>query len=653
MATIEEINAKLKARELALTSGVAVPLQPQNQGQNRPMTLSEINSRILMRERVAREQIARPQQPEAVPLQPNNTNAPLGNEPALSMGRQALDVAKTTGNQIIGGIEAAGTVLQNTAVDAIGGLGALAGGLDPSAERGTGVANLEKIRGLLSYQPRTEEARNILKSFGELLQPIAEPIEAARQSLNDETLRRTGSPVAAGVASALPDLALEVVGFGPGARAAKANARAVETQQLQNRSVAEIARQEKETGIPQITSDVFQPKTRLGSFMQTAGELAIGKKRSAQQETRIKSVGNLVEKFNVEDGAQYESRIIDSFKNTIDAKKSGFSQQYANSSKELDKFGAVALTKVKEWAQTEISKQLRLGSQGDTQKINDLKALIDAPDDLSFELVKEIRSGIGNKLEQAKRGAPVQGSSDVGFLSQAYKQLSGDMRDFANFSSPSLAQQWKAADADFSAFATGANKNAAKQALKNGEATPEVINSLLFSSKNSDIQFLADNLDADGLVASKQAIIQKMASKATNADGEVSPNRFIKQLEDNRNRIGKIFSKEETRGISALKDALSSTRRAQDSAITTPTGQQLAPQAITLILVTEPLAITPTVVQYLIETKVTRDLLIKRKAAKTVKQRQQIGAELQAEMRERGLISAAVTGAAIPQQEEK
>ncbi len=68
-----------------------------------------------------------------------------------------------------------------------------------------------------------------------------------------------------------------------------------------------------------------------------------------------------------------------------------------------------------------------------------MQSLLDAPDDLSFEFVKEIRSGVGANLENVRRGAPVQGNSDTALLNRTYGQLSQDMTDFADNVDPALS----------------------------------------------------------------------------------------------------------------------------------------------------------------------------------------------------------------------
>ena len=110
-----------------------------------------------------------------------------------------------------------------------------------------------------------------------------------------------------------------------------------------------------------------------------------------------------------------------------------------------------------------------------------------------------------------------------------------------------------------------------------------------------------------------------------------------------------LFNPEERKAIFALRDQLTKTRRAQDASVATPTGQQLTLGAAIAL----PQALIPGVIQGIIESKPIRNLLIKRKAATTAKQRVLITNEIQAEINKAGLSGAALTGAALTDEGNK
>ena len=302
--------------------------------------------------------------------------------------------------------------------------------------------------------------------------------------------------------------------------------------------------------------------------------------------------------------------------------------------------GDVPLNNSKRFAEKAIEKESVKGSLADESIIKEMQDYIQAPENLSFETVKSIRSAVGAKLKQAKQGAPVQGSSDTSMLSQLYANLSKDMKGFADNVAPELANKWKEADKEFSGFATGNNKTGVKRLIRDGDTTPEIVDQLLFSPKKSDIEFLSRNLDDSGKTAAKQRVLQKMMERSSPDGVEVNPNRFLTQLNKLRKQTDTLFNPSELEALSSLKQALGKTRRAQDAAVTTPTGQQVLP----LFAMTNPLVLVPGVLQAMIERPMMRNLLIKRKAAKTVKGRNKIDLELQNKIDELGLVGAAASG---------
>jgi hypothetical protein len=154
------------------------------------------------------------------------------------------------GRDLVGGIEGAGTILQNTLVDAIGGFGALGASFDPtlSSEQKvkTANANLAAVRDLLAYDPKTPEAKAALKSFGDLLAPVVQPLEAAQRSIGTNVTEATGSPILGGFAAAGPDIALEVLGAGGGRRAGQTVQRGAEKQLSTDQRQASIQRSKEE-----------------------------------------------------------------------------------------------------------------------------------------------------------------------------------------------------------------------------------------------------------------------------------------------------------------------------------------------------------------------------------------------------------------------
>jgi hypothetical protein len=554
--------------------------------------------------------------------------------------------------QIIGGVSGGVTLASDIVGTGVGGFTALVDVLNPFTDNNP-TQLIEQIKAKLKI-PATQGGEAALNQVGDLVESsglggVLNAVKNFSDTAGQQGLDLTGSPAFATFVQMIPDIITEVGGGLIGRGAAASKGLSTTTNQAKKTAIAEVNEAESLTGVRQLTSDVMPPKTRVGKLLQTQGELVAGFQRTGQQAQRIKAVETLANKYDIIEGTGFEAKIVKGLQDSVQTSKAAIGKLYDESTAKLDELGSVPLTKTKKFAQTILDRELQKGSLADQSVINDMQSLLDAPDDLSFEFVKEIRSGVGANLEKVRRGAPVQGNSDTGLLNRTYAQLSQDMTDFADNVDPSLSEKWKRANKVVSEFALGTSKSGAKAIIKNGDATPEVVDRLLFSGKNSDIEFLVANLTDSGKEAAKQRVLQRAFEKSSIDGEDINPNKFLTQLNKSRNQIGKLFSPEERMAIFALRDQLKSTARAQDASVVTPTGQQLTLAAAVAV----PVALIPGVIQGVIESKVIRDLIIKRRAASTGKQRAQITEQLQAEINKAGFAGAGLATPLLIEQEQQ
>lgn len=123
-------------------------------------------------------------------------------EPALAIG-SSLVAEPIAG--VSGGVQALGTVAQT---------------LDPEQAGRRGGEVLEQVREKLTFEP-SPEGQEALQDIIAPLQPIGEALQSARQGIGDSVFNVTKSPFLAAAAQALPDAALELLGFGLGRKAAR------------------------------------------------------------------------------------------------------------------------------------------------------------------------------------------------------------------------------------------------------------------------------------------------------------------------------------------------------------------------------------------------------------------------------------------------
>lgn len=563
--------------------------------------------------------------------------------------KNLVDNAIGVAGTVAGGLEGALALGSGLVADAAGGLAGIGAAINPFNEEGAGAERAKYVQELLTYQPKTEEGQALMQRISTILSPVAEKIQGFEKNLGDYTMEKTGSPLAASVATALPTLAGELIGAGAGSRMARSAAQEATVAQAKNAAIKAIDAKEASTGVKQLTTDALPPDTRAGKFMQQQGEVVAGGERAGQQSQRIKAVENLLGEYSIDDLARYESKIVDGIKEAVGNKKAVFASQYQDLTNNLNNFGALDIPSTRDFAAKVIAKEEKKGALADKTALSQMQDFIDAPESMDFETVKSVRSAVGRDLEAAKKGSPLQGSSDVGMLSQLYKQLTNDMRSFADTVDPELAAKWKKADNEFSQFALGNDKSGARALVKKGDATPEIIDQLLFSKKTSDIDFIKKNITKEGLAAAKQRVLQMALNKSSYDGIEMNPNKFQTQIDKLKPQINIIFDAQEKAAINNLNQVLKDTRRAQDAAVATATGQSLVP----FMLFTNPAALSLGVVQAIVEKPMLRNILVKRKAAKTAKERALFDAELEKELVKMGLIGGAAGGSLTATNKEK
>ena len=134
--------------------------------------------------------------------------------------QQPAQPETTIGEDIVGGLETAGTILSGAVAEPLAGIAGIAQSLNPYSEEGAGAEAVISAREALTYQPRTEAGRGQIQAVGEALQPIGEAFGATEKFLGESVLEITGSPALATIAHTLPTAALEAIGV-KGLRGAK------------------------------------------------------------------------------------------------------------------------------------------------------------------------------------------------------------------------------------------------------------------------------------------------------------------------------------------------------------------------------------------------------------------------------------------------
>jgi hypothetical protein len=337
------------------------------------------------------------------------------------------------------------------------------------------------------------------------------------------------------------------------------------------------------TGVRVLTTDVRPPRTFMGKTAQNLTEripfAGTGGVRAAQQGERVKAVTDVAARYGIDDAGQATANFTQNVADDL-AKVRG------------DRLGA--LTKTKDGIINKFSDPVPL--PGATKAIDDeiarLKELrsveyrpvIAKLEDWKQSLtnqplrnVEQLRKQIG-EFFQAPELAGVRSTAEKS-LSRIYGPLRDDMGRYIQAAGgPDDAANWYKANDELSAMAGELNVSRFRNVLRNSDATPEAVDTLLFSQKPSEVGRLFNNLSPQGQESARSAILQRAVQKSIGAEG-LSPDRFTTQL----NRFGapvKTAFANNTGGLDDVQTVLEATRRAGQSALSPPTGAQAVPYAI-------------------------------------------------------------------------
>jgi len=163
-------------------------------------------------------------------------------------------------------------------------------------------------------------------------------------------------------------------------------------------------------------------------------------------------------------------------------------------------------------------------------------------------------------------------------LSRIYAPLREDMGDFIKANGQRRDyDKWRVANRKLSEMAGELETTVLRNALAKGEATPEVVRSLLLSQKPSDARLLYRNLSPEGKANARTAVLQEAFQKAGGEFENLSPDRFKQSLVRLGTQVGVFFSGQDLKAAEGLLRTLKMTERAGQAGVSPPTGVQAVP----------------------------------------------------------------------------
>ncbi|EFH2703838.1 DNA transfer protein [Escherichia coli] len=329
-------------------------------------------------------------------------------------------------------------------------------------------------------------------------------------------------------------------------------------------------------GVTPMTSDVIPPKNAFTRGLTQDAEgalLGTGSKRAEQYAKRSQLVKKQLEKY----GEYSPSVVVDDLYGSLKSRKDSAGSVIEDITTKMGDT-PVDTSKSIKVIDNVLTRANRLGKVANKDLIRGLSDLREelAKPDIDFGLLRELRSALRESIQGDAMVFPNSAKAATDAVERA---MGADLRNnAARYLGAGEAARYVKANSDYSnVFNKVLNKRIANN-LNNAkkEFTPELINSVVFSRKPSDIKRIWPALSEDGKNAMRAAYISKIAEKAGD-----SPTKFLTELNKVKSQsdgqiYNTIFSGRHMKELDALHEVLQQTARSDAANVVTQTGQSQA-----------------------------------------------------------------------------
>lgn len=429
----------------------------------------------------------------------------------------------------------------------------------------------------------------------------------ARQVAAATAAQPVSQAAGGGTGSGAAQLAAEA-GAGPGAQIGAALAGGVLGSRVAGTEIRapsaalpQAVREAEEAGVRVMTSDVMPPNTFAGRWLQRTGEIipvaGTGAPRAAQQQERIDAATDLLRTYGVGEMSAADTTTLSNVADDLLRRRSEVLTRYTGMKNDvisgLQDAGPVDVTRTVAAIDNEIASLRGLRSDAYDPviaRLEDWKRAITGS--------REVTQPDGSVLIE-QRGQPItnieQLRKDIGqafsapelssirttgeqALSRIYGPLREDMGDFIRANGQRRDfDRWSIANRQLSDMAQDLEIGVLRRALQQGDTTPEIIRSALFSNRPSEVRTIYRNLSAEGKRNARTAVLQEAFNRAGGNFDELSPDQFKRQLIRLAAPIGVAFSGDDLRAVEGLVRTLRMTERAGQAGVAPPTGVQNLP----------------------------------------------------------------------------
>lgn len=332
----------------------------------------------------------------------------------------------------------------------------------------------------------------------------------------------------------------------------------------------------EKAGITPMTSDFIKPGNALTRGIQQGGEgalLGTGAKRESQQAARSQAVSNYLNKF----GEYNPDDVVKSLTTNLKGRRDVAGQELEEITQKMGSTPVETSNAVKA-IDDSLTKLKRLGTSADKNLLSTLENLKSelSNSNIDFDLLKQHRTAFRSNVQGDAMVFPNQAKAITNNIENAMtRDLKGAVGKTLG---PQDAAKYIKANSDYSnIYNKVLNKKIAnKLNTASNQATPELINSVVYSRNASDIKRIWPALDDKGKDAMRAAYISRISEKTGG-----SPAKFLTEVNKLKRQSGgeiynTIFSGKHMKELDALHDVLSATSRADSANVVTQTGQSLA-----------------------------------------------------------------------------
>ena len=334
----------------------------------------------------------------------------------------------------------------------------------------------------------------------------------------------------------------------------------------------------KEAGVPVMTSDVIEPQTFAGKMARSTGEkipfVGTGAARAQQQEARQEAVQQFADKYQAPSYAD----IVQSLKDKSKGIKASAGNILNKTGVKLDEVSDIPVDQTREAIDEAMEVLTRPNvrvDQAAIDELNTLSELMSMPQ--TFSSLKDNRSIASDILESFGKGERSQlPTRSKSLLQKAVVGMKRDMDEFAKENlEPKEYSSWKKANAVYAGEAEKLKKTKIKNILDKGDVTPENVSTMLFSQKPSEVKKLYESLTTKGKQNARSALVFRAFDNASKRAGGITPSTFNTELKKIAKNTDVFFRGKDRAQLEGFKRLMSATRRAQEAAVETPTGQQI------------------------------------------------------------------------------